>query len=548
VVRPSLELRTQDVQALNGINNFRRLPSGSFVVASDLAPNRFSFPLAAGANPQEALIEVLKIVRHNDPQAAGFAASDYKPIFATPLTIDTEAECRNDDKKPWPYDHSELQKVLRLRALIGSPIAGRQVILDTGFPPAGISKDPFRPELFVKRRVEPDDTDENPYLWSTSYPPVYHLDGYEHSDHGVSVVTLALGGIDALREGVLSGAVDLRNGIVLSMMGYVLDEKSKQLALDGNGVLQTLATSNSGRQPVKVVNLSLSLRIRAGENAEETVQSRQRILFVFAAGNGGVDLRRITVEPASWGGEKGRNVITVGAITPSSTLATFSNYGKTRVDIGAPGCAVPTLVWNNTKKSFDLAKLNGTSLAAPLTSFAASLLGTADYDEGGAMKARILASGRYSAKLEEKVRSKRMLDIATAVAYPFDVVRWHDGTIRYGRVNWPESRAVCSTPLTRREHPVDGQRRPLQLNFSGPHSTVVRWVLEGTNRTDLEFDDGGCALERGELPDITFQEAAQANDSLDLSEKQLLLKFSGTGEPTVDSITFCDVCYSWPLK
>ncbi|MBI1914781.1 MAG: S8 family serine peptidase [Planctomycetes bacterium] len=84
-------------------------------------------------------------------------------------------------------------------------------------------------------------------------------------------------------------------------------------------------------------------------------------LFVTSAGNGqnstGVDIDAQPSYPASL---NLGNVVTVAATTREGYLATFSNYGATSVDLGAPGLSIVSTTRNNTYSNF-----SGTSMAAP---------------------------------------------------------------------------------------------------------------------------------------------------------------------------------------
>ena len=60
----------------------------------------------------------------------------------------------------------------------------------------------------------------------------------------------------------------------------------------------------------------------------------RNVLFVAAAGNDGTNNDSTPSYPASYNLD---NIISVAATTQSDTLASFSNYGATSVDVGAPG-------------------------------------------------------------------------------------------------------------------------------------------------------------------------------------------------------------------
>jgi subtilisin family serine protease len=137
-------------------------------------------------------------------------------------------------------------------------------------------------------------------------------------------------------------------------------------------------SGGSTSDAIEAVNYSTALGVDLSSNSwgggsfssllESAIASANTagILFVAAAGNDSVNNDSGPHYPSSYSGS---NVIAVASTTASDTLSGFSNYGRTSVDLAAPGSSIYSTLPGNLYTSY-----SGTSMATPHVSGALALL------------------------------------------------------------------------------------------------------------------------------------------------------------------------------
>jgi PKD repeat protein len=268
--------------------------------------------------------------------------------------------------------------------------------------------------------------------------------------------------------------------------------------------LKFLSASGSGStdNAVKAVEYATLMKIDHGVNLRLTSNSwggggfsqalydaieaagEAGILFVAAAGNNGKDTDASAHYPSSYDLD---NIVSVAATDHKDAKASFSNWGKTTVDLGAPGVKIYSTALNGGYRQAD-----GTSMACPHVAGAAALV-WARFPQLTAeqVKARLLESVDPVDSMKDRTVSGGRLNLFKAIDSPDSQLK-ADFTAFYKPYGkWFQDRSTCE----------DCQVTGWQWNFGdGATSTeknpVHTYGKEGTFDVSLKvFSNAGDIAE-----------------------------------------------------
>lgn len=265
-------------------------------------------------------------------------------------------------------------------------------------------------------------TDLAGQIWTNPYDPLDGIDndgnGYKDDIHGWDFDkndNTTFDGADDDHGSHVSGTIGAKGGNGIGVAGInwnITIISAKFLGRRGG------TTANA----IKAIDYITDLKTRHGlllpatnnswggggfsQGLQDAIEraNKANILFVAAAGNGGNDgvgdnNNNVANYPSNY---PNANVIAVAAITSSGALASYSNYGSTTVDIGAPGSGIVSTVPNRSGASA-YASYSGTSMATPHVTGGAALYAASNPNASAAtIKAAILGSAVPTASLSGK--------------------------------------------------------------------------------------------------------------------------------------------------
>lgn len=427
-----------------------------------------SIPTRSDLSPDQSATAHVEVAALMNGAASTDRIADQKLRLISELAEIDAAECMasEPDFNRYPLKIAEFVEFLGATAEYAEAMDARHypktiLVADSGIFGRGIA--PLRRNLF-RNQLSAGDPE-------AAWKPI---EGFGKKMHGTYVTSAALG-TSQLRS---LGALYDFNLQVLPR--NIVDAQSLGLTMEKIG--DAVAT---GPDVAKIVNLSF-----IGPQAESSI--RQAIdnsaqLFVVAAGNdkrelGATDAREY---PAEFGGRGQQNVITVGAITQNGTYAKFANWGTDHIEIAAPGCKIPVYEYRN---GFFVEYKHGTSLAAPMVSFAAAMIIQYTDWKAKKIKDRLIASAdvvdAYTlSDAKERVLAQKHANEAAANAAAQTLVaalKELPAKVEHGRtLNIPKALAVFHDVLTTSQKDAP----PMLGKFIGPD--VIRLCDRNIDRRKL---------------------------------------------------------------
>ncbi|WP_187369328.1 S8 family peptidase [Baekduia soli] len=210
-------------------------------------------------------------------------------------------------------------------------------------------------------------------------------------------------------SGTAVAAADNRSGIVgVAPQARLLTVK----VLDGSGSGYVSAVADgfdyAAREGAQVVNASLS-GTTDSTYLRDAISRHPDVMLVTAAGNDAANVEQTPHYPCSY---TLSNVVCVAASTNTGGLASFSDFGATSVDLGAPGQDIRS--WT---PGGGLVYMSGTSMASPHVAGAVALAkALAPSATPSAIRSALIASARPTADMAGRTVAGGTLDASALLS------------------------------------------------------------------------------------------------------------------------------------
>jgi subtilisin family serine protease len=267
-------------------------------------------------------------------------------------------------------------------------------------------------------------------FWTNPYDPVDGLDndgnGYTDDIHGWDFVgndNSTFDGISDDHGTHVSGTIGARGGNGKGVAGVnwkVTIISAKFLGKNGGTTANAIKAIDyiTDLKLIHGLNLPVTNNSWSGGGFSQALKSaiaranNANILFVAAAGNSGNNIDATPTYPASY---SNANIIAVAAIDSKGNLASWSNYGSTSVDLGAPGVGVNSTLPARSGGSIisSYGSYSGTSMATPHVTGAAALYAATHFGATAAqIKNAILSATVPTASLAGKTVAGGRLNVS----------------------------------------------------------------------------------------------------------------------------------------
>ena len=402
--------RTRAVQA-TGARETTRLPH-TRSVALQAAPGRAKEVAAALRADPHVLRVSVDHLRFRDADPTG------EPAWVEQWGLDNTGQLGGYDPRTYGSPDADIDGRQALSITTGDPATVVAVIddgVDFGHPDL-LDRAWTNPgESGEGRETNGIDDDSNGYIddvhgWDFCHDDntVHDFDQDFHGTHVAGTIAASLNGV---------GVVGVAPNVSIMALKFISDDApAGACGRDSQAIAAITYARSFG---VRIANASWGGR--GLPNSAPTLYDAIKtsgMLFVAAAGNDGLDNDHVQMPnlPAAWDLP---NILSVAAIDNTGGLAWFSDYGRTTVDIAAPGDGILSSVpAESLHPDPGWAWMSGTSMAAPHVSGTAALVVSAFPSlaaDPNALKARLLSTGKPDAATVGYTLTGRVVDAFKAL-------------------------------------------------------------------------------------------------------------------------------------
>lgn len=222
---------------------------------------------------------------------------------------------------------------------------------------------------------------------------------YEHGTHIAGIIAASVNNDKGIAG--IAGSSNVKLMSIKALSGS-----------EGSGSVDSVVNAIKYAQKMGASICNLSFGTESYDKELKQVMKESDMLFICAAGNAdrsyqGSNTDQLPVYPASYDLD---NIISVANLTYDGTLDTTSNYGKTSVDIAAPGSYIISSLPDNT-----YGYMSGTSMAAPMVTAVAAMVYSQREVALTQVKDILLNSSVQLSSLQNKVACGGMLNAYNAL-------------------------------------------------------------------------------------------------------------------------------------